>query len=111
MSTIPEEAEVILGPDAAGLLMTQEEFDAIEEYDEEYRYELVNGVLVVTPIPLADETSPNDLLGHLLVEPAPVQPTGEGSGGALGHGAESIDKWLVGLLARPLIQGGQTTDV
>ena len=38
--------------------MTPEEFDALEEYDENYRYELVHGVLVVTPIPLAEETGP-----------------------------------------------------
>ena len=46
--------------------MSPEEFDAVEDYDEDYRYELVRGVLVVTPIPLADETGPNELLGNLL---------------------------------------------
>jgi Uma2 family endonuclease len=66
MSIVPVEEEVVLGPESAGLLMTPEEFDAIEEYDENYRYELVNGVLVVSPIPLVDETSPNELLGNLL---------------------------------------------
>jgi Uma2 family endonuclease len=50
----------------AGTLMTPEEFDAVEEYDEEYRYELIHGVLVVNPIPLAAETDPNEELGHLL---------------------------------------------
>jgi len=66
MSALPAEAEIVLGPESAGLLMTPEEFDAIEEFDPEYRYELVNGVVVVSPIPLADETGPNELLGNLL---------------------------------------------
>jgi Uma2 family endonuclease len=67
MSILPAEQEIILGPESAGLLMTPEEFDAIEEYDPEYRYELINGVVVVSPIPLADETGPNDVLGQLLL--------------------------------------------
>src|SRR5690349_2459636 len=58
--------EVILGLESAGLRMTPEEFDSIEEYDENYRYELVNGVVSVSPIPLPDETNPNDLLGYFL---------------------------------------------
>jgi Uma2 family endonuclease len=67
MSTLPAEQEIVLGPESAGLLMTPAEFDAIEEYDPEYRYELIKGVVVVSPIPLADETGPNDLLGQLLL--------------------------------------------
>jgi Uma2 family endonuclease len=66
MSAGPMEQRIVLGPEDAGLLMTPEEFDAIEEFDEEYRYELVQGVLVVTPIPLGEETSPNDLLAFWL---------------------------------------------
>src|SRR5439155_14969545 len=67
MIVLPVNPELALGPETAGLLMTPEEFDAIEEYDEDYRYELVNGVLVVTPVPLAEETGPNELLGYLLL--------------------------------------------
>jgi Uma2 family endonuclease len=67
MSGISLDHDVILGPESAGVLMTPEEFDAIEEYDENYRYELVHGVLVVTPIPLAEETGPNELLGYVLL--------------------------------------------
>src|SRR5438309_2219033 len=66
----------VLGPEAAGVLMTPEEFDAIAEYDENYRYELVHGVLVVTPIPLAEETGPNELLGHLLLQYREDHPQG-----------------------------------
>jgi Uma2 family endonuclease len=70
------EPEIVLGLETAGLLMTPEEFDAIEEYDEHYRYELVQGVLVVTPIPLAEETGPNELLGHLLLTYSESHPQG-----------------------------------
>jgi Uma2 family endonuclease len=76
MSTVPVEQEVILSLESAGLLMTPEEFDAIEEYDENYCYELVNGVLVVTPIPLAEETGPNELLGYFLLDYQANHPRG-----------------------------------
>jgi len=70
MSTIVEaEVEIEAGPiglASAGVLMTPEEFDAIEEYDELYRYELIHGVLVVTPVPLEEEANPNETLGVLL---------------------------------------------
>jgi Uma2 family endonuclease len=60
--------EPVIGLSSAGILMTPEEFDAIGEgdYDENYRYELVEGVLVVHSIPLPDETDPNELLGYLI---------------------------------------------
>lgn len=37
------------GPWANGLQMTPEEFERATQWDEFYRYELVNGVLVVSP--------------------------------------------------------------
>jgi Uma2 family endonuclease len=46
--------------------MTPEEFDSITDYDDRYRYELVHGVLVVTPPPAVTERDPNDELGYLL---------------------------------------------
>ena len=55
-----------VGASSAGLLMTPEEFDAIEEYDDNYDYELIHGVLVVNPIPSEGESGPNELLGGLL---------------------------------------------
>ncbi len=39
MSTASTDQEAVLGPESAGLLMTPEEFDAVEEYDEEPRRE------------------------------------------------------------------------
>jgi len=55
-----------IGPESNGMLMTPEEFDALDDWDENYRYELVNGVLVVVPPAGAGERSPNDELGYLL---------------------------------------------
>ena len=49
-----------------GILMTLEEFDAIEDYDDNYRYELINGVLIVNPMPSVFERDPNEELGHWL---------------------------------------------
>ncbi len=46
--------------------MTIDEFDAADECDELYRYELVHGVLVVTPPPSEGERGPNEELGFLL---------------------------------------------
>lgn len=76
MSIVPAEQEIVLGPESAGLLMTPEEFDAVEEYDENYHYELVNGVLVVSPIPLAEETGPHELLGYFLLDYKHKHPRG-----------------------------------
>jgi Uma2 family endonuclease len=67
MSTLPANAPPILGAESAGMLMTPDEFDAVTEYDENYRYELIHGVLVVNPIPNPEETGPNELLGYLLL--------------------------------------------
>jgi Uma2 family endonuclease len=57
-----------IGPRSAGLSMTPEEFDALEPEDfiDHYRYELIRGVLVVTPPAGSAERDPNEELGHLL---------------------------------------------
>lgn len=52
--------------ESAGMILAPEEFDAIEEYDNRFRYELIEGVLVVNPIPSEGESAPNELLGGLL---------------------------------------------
>jgi Uma2 family endonuclease len=56
------------GPGSAGLLITTEQFDALrpEQFQRGFRYELINGVLVVSPQPGAGERGPNDELGYLL---------------------------------------------
>lgn len=59
-----------------GMLLTPEEFDAISEWEEGYRYELVHGVLVVTPPPSVSERNPNDELGYLLRTYRDTHPQG-----------------------------------
>jgi Uma2 family endonuclease len=56
---------VEFGPRAAGIRMTTQEFDRAE-FVEGHRYELIDGVLVVSPIPSVQERSPNDELGYWL---------------------------------------------
>ena len=53
------------GPRAAGIRMTLREFDRAE-FAEGYRYELINGVLVVSPNPSPLERDPNEELGYWL---------------------------------------------
>ncbi len=55
-----------LGRHSNGMLMTPEEFDAATDFDERYSYELVHGVLIVSPPPGESERDPNDELGNLL---------------------------------------------
>jgi Uma2 family endonuclease len=54
-----------LGPDSSGACLTPAEFDAAE-FEEGWRYELIHGVLVVSPPPLRKERDPNDELGYWL---------------------------------------------
>ena len=73
MSTI---APRKIGFDSAGTRMTPEEFDAIDDWDECYTYELIDGVLVVSPIPSEAESDPNEELGHWLRHHAESHPQG-----------------------------------
>jgi hypothetical protein len=45
------DARLSIGLDSAGMLISPDEFDAITDYDELYSYELIHGILVVTPLP------------------------------------------------------------
>jgi Uma2 family endonuclease len=56
--------------------MTADEFDRIVNYDERFNYELIHGVLVVTPIPSAAEADPNEELGTLLRNYQATHPHG-----------------------------------
>jgi Uma2 family endonuclease len=66
MSTIPHFEVHPISLYTTGITMSPEEFDAIVDFDDDYRYELVHGVLVVHAIPSTGETGPNDKLGYLL---------------------------------------------
>jgi len=76
MSLIEADVGLGVGPDSAGVRMTPEEFDAIEDYDELYHYELIHGVLVVTPFASEAETKRNEILGHLLLTYQETHPQG-----------------------------------
>jgi Uma2 family endonuclease len=66
MSIVSSElCDLRLGPDCCGVLLTPEEFDAAE-YEPGWRYELIHGVLVVSPAPLRKERDPNEELGRWL---------------------------------------------
>jgi Uma2 family endonuclease len=65
MATVTEKAKRVFGPESAGTLMTPREFDRAE-FVEGHRYELLHGVLIVSPPPLENERDPNEELGYLL---------------------------------------------
>jgi Uma2 family endonuclease len=64
-----------LGPRSAGLLLTTDEFDRARFVDG-WRYELINEVLVVSPIPSRNERDPNEELGHSLRNYQEFHPQG-----------------------------------
>jgi Uma2 family endonuclease len=77
MNTVEMKAPAVLGPELAGTLMTPKEFDAVDDADENYVYELINGVLVVSPPPLEGERDPNEELGRLLRNYREQHPRGK----------------------------------
>ncbi len=75
-SVDPNGIEYELDAHSNGTLMTSEEFDAVEEYDRDYRYELIHGVVIVNPIPGGGQNSPNDRLGHYFWQYVEMHPQG-----------------------------------
>ena len=67
------------GKESNGILMTPQEFDNAdpEDFDQSWDYELINGVLVVSPIPLEQEVDPNEELGYLLRAYQETHPEGK----------------------------------
>jgi Uma2 family endonuclease len=65
-----------LGPRSAGMLLKPAEFDRAR-FLEGWRYELINGVLVVSPTPSRKERDPNEELGHWLRSYRENHPQGE----------------------------------
>ncbi|MEX0718909.1 MAG: Uma2 family endonuclease [Planctomycetaceae bacterium] len=76
MSTATPLETLVIGPEHNGMRMTPEEFDAATEWDENHKYELVHGVLIVTPPPLEQERDPNEELGHWLRDYRDRHPRG-----------------------------------
>jgi Uma2 family endonuclease len=68
-----------IGPQSAGLRMTVEEFDALppSRFVKGYRYEVIRGVLVVSPPVNIGEANPNDDLGYLLRTYQETSPRGK----------------------------------
>jgi Uma2 family endonuclease len=66
MTVATVEMSIRLDASSNGMLMTPEEFDGITDYNEAYSYELIHGVVVVSPIPSEGESDPNEELGYLL---------------------------------------------
>lgn len=64
-----------LGPHSSGVSLSTAEFDAAE-FEEGWRYELIHGVLIVSPPPLRKERDPNDELGFWLRRYQETHPQG-----------------------------------
>ena len=46
-ATAPKPKPFVLGPALNGIRMTADEFDSVTEFDEDFHYELIDGVLIV----------------------------------------------------------------
>ena len=82
--------QIVLGPEHNGMRMTPEEFDAVEEWDENYVFELVEGVVVVSPPPSIRERGPNDILTEKGTYQTDILPGFELS---MARVLESVDRW------------------
>lgn len=78
MATATRRRHARIGPRSAGLTMTASEFDRIPYWacQKGYRYELIRGVLVVTPVAGNGELDPNEDLGFLLRHHQEFHPQG-----------------------------------
>jgi Uma2 family endonuclease len=75
MATATLTRRLHLGPDSAGIHLLPREFDRAE-FEEGWRYELIRGVLVVSPSPLEEERDPNEELGYWLRRYKDTNPDG-----------------------------------
>ncbi|MGH7136773.1 MAG: Uma2 family endonuclease [Pirellulales bacterium] len=74
MTTLKQTAP--FGPRDAGAVMTLDEFEAAD-FELGFRYELIHGVLVVTPPPLEEERDANEELGRWLRNYQESHPQGK----------------------------------
>lgn len=65
MSIAAPTVPILAGPAASGMMLSPDEFDSAD-WERGWRYELLRGVVVVSPAPSPQERGPNDLLGYLL---------------------------------------------
>lgn len=63
------------GPTDNGRVMSPREFDR-GDFERGWRYELVNGVLIVSPAPVLNERDPNEELGRILRNYQEYHPQG-----------------------------------
>jgi len=59
-----------------GMILTPEEFDAVRDFDDRYDYELIRGVLIVSPIPSEMEAGPVLQLCYMLLSYQEGHPRG-----------------------------------
>ncbi len=71
MSTVVEKLATPFGPRDAGVPISLDEFEL------GHRYELIHGVLIVTPYPLEEERDANEELGHWLRNYQESHPEGK----------------------------------
>jgi Uma2 family endonuclease len=76
MPTITAKQTAPYGPRDAGAIMTLDEFEEAD-FELGHRYELIHGVLVVTPPPLEEERDANEELGHWLRNYRESHPQGK----------------------------------
>lgn len=71
--------ELHIGPHSNGMLMEPWEYDELpsEHWDQRYRYELIKGILIVSPPAGAGERGPSTLLGHMLYDYQDDHPSGK----------------------------------
>ena len=72
------------GPGDNGILLTPEEFDWAD-FEEGYRYELINGVVIVSPMASEEEADPNDELNYWLRNYGHNHPKGSALDATLGE--------------------------
>lgn len=77
MSTIIEPRISYIDATFNGVTMSPEEFDAIDDWDPAYEYELIRGVVVVNPIASEGEADPNEDLGAMLRSYQVLHPQGK----------------------------------
>ena len=79
------------GPSANGFQMTPREFDR-GDFERGWRYDLINGVLIVSPSPVSNERDPNEELGRILRNYQEYPPQGSAMDATLSeHDIETGD--------------------